>query len=109
LRHVPPFGSTSIIAALNRPNAAWNFFFLPFAYAERSFFASLTMCFTITFFCFGLVTLRITIVGLLLRKNSAARAHDVDDRDGDTGGDQSVFDRSRPGFINSEALPLVSG
>jgi hypothetical protein len=61
----------SIIAALNRPNAAWNFFFLPFAYAERSFFASLTMCFTITFFAFGLGVLRFTIVRLLLRNNSA--------------------------------------
>jgi hypothetical protein len=67
----PPFGSTSIIAALSRPNADWNFFFLPFAYAERSFFASLTMCLTIAFFSFGLGTLRITIVRLLLRNNSA--------------------------------------
>jgi hypothetical protein len=71
LRHVPPFGSTSIIAALSRPNAAWNFFFLPLVYAERSFFASLTKCFTIAFFSFGLGVLRITIVCLLLRKNSA--------------------------------------
>jgi hypothetical protein len=71
LRHLPPFGSMSIIAALNRPNAAWNFFFLPFAYAVRSFFASLTMCFTITFFAFGLGVLRFTIDRLLLRNNSA--------------------------------------
>jgi hypothetical protein len=52
-RYLSPFGSTSVIAALNRPSAAWNFFFLPFAYADRSFFASLTMRFTIAFFAFG--------------------------------------------------------
>ena len=61
----------SIIAALNRPNAAWNFFFLPFAFAVRSLFASLTMCFTITFFAFGLGVLRFTIDRLLLPNNSA--------------------------------------
>jgi len=46
--------STCLIAVLNRPTAAWNFFFLPFARAERSFFTSLTIPFTIVFFIFGL-------------------------------------------------------